>query len=349
MQNMSITVYGPMDIRYEDRGIKEPGSGEVLIRVMGAGVCATDLEVLDNTMFYYTSGQAKLPIVPGHEWCGVIEKVGPDAGGFAVGDKVTGECTVSCGHCPQCVSGHANLCVNRTETGVMNRDGGYAAYITFPVSHLHRIDGLTFEEGAVIEPACIATSAVIHGRISPRDNVLVIGPGPIGLIAAQVAKKVYGAKRVILSGTRDERLARAKDYTDAQINVKKCDIAEEIRSITRGEGVDVILEAAGAVDSFEVAAKVLAPAGRIVTCGFFGTKQAPCQWDFISTNDVQIIGSLGSPGIWDFVIGLVESGRLDLDGIISHVLPLKSKEDFMKALDIMTGRKDNVCKVVLKP
>lgn len=348
MRNMAITVHGPMDIRYEDRGVKEPENGEVLIKVAAAGLCGTDLEVLSNEMFYYTSGMAKLPIVPGHEWCGVVEKAGPEVADFNVGDKVTGECTVSCGHCPQCMSGHANLCVNRTETGVMNRDGGYEEYITYPVTHLHKFTKLSFKEGAVIEPTCVSTNAVIRGKVSPRDNVLVIGPGPIGLMAAQVAKKIYGAKRVIIAGTRDERLTRAKNFTDAQLNVKKCDIVQEIHRITEGEGINVFLESAGASDSFDVASKVLAPAGRIVLCGFFGTKLAQCKWDFISTSDSEIIGSLGSPGIWDFVIYLIESGRLDVTGIISHELPLKSKEDFMNALDIMTGRKDNVCKVVLK-
>jgi len=347
--NMSVTVYGPMDIRYEDHGVLAPAPGEVRIKVKAAGVCGTDVEVLTNEMFYYTSGQAKLPIVPGHEWCGVIEEVGEGVTGYKVGDMVTGECTVNCGHCAQCNSGHANLCVNRTETGVMNRDGGYAEYINFPATHLHKFTKLSFEEGAVIEPTCIAMNAVIRGRITPKDNVLVVGPGPIGLLAAQIAKNIYGAKRVIISGTRDERLERAVPFTDAQINVKNCDAAAEIMKATDGEGVNVILETAGATDTFALASKVLAPAGRIVICGFFGTKKAECQWDFISTNDAEIIGSLGSPGIWDFVITLMESGRLDVRCILSHDMPLKSKEDFMKAIDIMTGRKDNVCKIVLRP
>ncbi len=348
MENMSITVHGPMDIRYEDRGIKQPGKGEVLIRVMAAGLCGTDVGILTNKMFYYTSGMAKLPIVPGHEWCGVIEKVGEGVDNFAVGDHVTGECTVNCGHCPQCVSGHPNLCVNRTETGVMNRDGGYAHFITFPVTNLHKFTKLSFEEGAVIEPSCIALNAVTRGRVTPKDNVLVIGPGPIGLLAAQGAKRIYGAKKVFITGTREERLARAKDYTDAQLNVRTCDVASEIHRLTDGEGINVILETAGSAESFTLAEKVLAPAGRMVLCGFFEGKDAPCSWDFISTNDAEIIGSLGSPGIWDFVIAMIEDGRLDVKNIISHQLPLKSREDFMTGLDIMTQRKDNVCKVVFK-
>ena len=349
MKNMSILVSGPMKIDFVDRGVKAPGKREVLIKIKAAGLCGTDMEVLSNELFYYTSGMAKLPITPGHEWCGVIEELGEGVTEFAVGDRVTGECTVSCGHCKQCVAGHANLCVNRTETGVMNRDGGYAEYITFPVTHLHKFTKLSFEEGAVIEPTCIAANAVIRGRVTPRDNVLVIGPGPIGQLAAQIAKKVYGAKKVIITGTRNERLVRAKEYTDAQINVRNEDVAERIMELTNGEGVDVILETAGAADSFAVAQKVLAPAGRIVLCGFFGAKSAPCSWDFISTTDAEIIGSLGSPGIWDFVISLIEDGKLDVQSVISHTLPLKSKDDFMNAVDIMTGRKDNVCKVVLVP
>lgn len=349
MKNMSILVSGPMEIDYVDRGINAPGKGEVLVKIKAAGLCGTDMEVLANKLIYYKTGFAKLPITPGHEWCGVVEALGEGVTEFAVGDHVTGECTISCGHCKQCLSGHSSLCKNRTETGVINRDGGYAEYITFPATHLHKFTKLSFEEAAAIEPTCVATHAVIRGRVTPEDNVLVIGPGPIGLLAAQVAKKVYGAKKVIITGTRDERLVRAKEYTDAQINVRKEDTAERIMELTNGEGVDVILETAGATDSFELAAKVVAPACRIVLCGFFGEKAAPCSWDFISTSDAEIIGSLSSPGVWDFVISLIEDGKIDVKSVISHTLPLKSKDDFMNALDIMTSRKDNVCKIILVP
>ena len=348
MANMSIVVHGPMDIHWEDHGIKQPGRGEVLVKVKAAGLCGTDVDVLTNELFYFKTGLSKVPIVPGHEWSGVIEAIGEEVTGFQVGDHVTGECTVSCGHCHQCQSGHANLCVNRTETGVMNRDGGYAQNITFPTTALHKFEGISFEEGAIIEPTCVATNAVIRGRVSPRDNVLVIGPGPIGLLAAQIAKNVYGAKRVIITGTRDDRLERAKDFTDGQINVRTENAVERIRELTKGEGINVILESAGAADSFVLAQQVLAPAGRMALCGFYGPNVKPFDWNFVCTSDVEIVGSLGSPGIWDYVISLIESGKIDIKRIITHKLPLASKEDFMNALSVMTERKDNVCKVVLE-
>ncbi len=349
MKYNAIVVKGPMDISFVEKETGQPGAGEALIKVKAAGLCGTDAEVLGATLIYYTSGMAKLPITPGHEWSGEIVALGPDVTGFKVGDHVTGECTVNCGHCSQCVSGHANLCPNRTETGVMNRDGGYAEYITFPVTHLHKFSKLSFEEAAVIEPSCISVNSVIRGKVGPRDNVLVIGPGPIGLLAAQAAKNVFGAKRVILSGTRDERLVRAKNYTDGVINIRREDLKERIKELTNGEGIDVVLEAAGAPSSFDDIKGILRPAARIVLCGFFGSKQAHCDWDYISTNDIEIIGSLSSPGIWDFVIECLESGRMSADNVISHVLPMKSKDEFMTAFDIMESRKENVCKIVLLP
>jgi 2-desacetyl-2-hydroxyethyl bacteriochlorophyllide A dehydrogenase len=349
MKMKAIVVHGPMDVRYEDVEVRKPGPGEVLIKVKAAGLCGTDAEILRVEMFYYTSGMAKLPIIPGHEWSGEIAGLGEGVKDFALGDHVTGECTVSCGFCKQCVSGKQNLCANRTETGVMNRSGGYAEYITFPVSALHKFSTISFEEGAAIEPACIAMEAVKRARVSPMDNVLVIGPGPIGLLAAQISKNVFAAKRTLISGTRDERLGRAKGYVDGVINVKKENLKERVKALTEGEGIDAVIEAAGAAASFTDCEGIINGAGRISCCGFFGSKKAPCNWDYIITNDIEIIGSLGSPGVWDFTIRCMERGKIDVKNIITHDLPMKSKEDFMKAFAMMEDRTDGACKIILRP
>jgi 2-desacetyl-2-hydroxyethyl bacteriochlorophyllide A dehydrogenase len=349
MNMKAVVVHGPMDIRYEDVEVKKPGPGEVLVKVKAAGLCGTDAEILSVKLFYFTSGLARLPIIPGHEWSGEITELGEGVKDFKAGDHVTGECTVSCGFCKQCVSGKQNLCVNRTETGVMNRNGAYAEYITFPVSALHKFTKLTYEEAAAIEPSCIAMEAVKRGRVSPMDNVLVIGPGPIGLLAAQICKNVFAAKRTLLSGTRDDRLARAKGYTDGIINVKKEDLKQRVKELTGGEGIDVVIEAAGVASSLTDIEGIINGAGRISMCGFFGAKQAPCNWDFIICNDIEIIGSLGSPGVWDFTIHCMEQGKIDVKNIITHDLPVKSKEDFMNAFNIMEERKDGACKVIIRP
>jgi 2-desacetyl-2-hydroxyethyl bacteriochlorophyllide A dehydrogenase len=348
MKMKAIVVYGPMDIRYEDVEVKKPGPGEVLIKIRAAGICGTDAEILSAELFYFKNGMSKLPLIPGHEWSGEIVEIGEGVRDFAPGDHVSGECTVSCGFCKQCISGKQNLCVNRTETGVMNRSGGYAEYITFPVSALHKFTRITFEEGAAIEPTCIAMEAVKRARISPMDNVLVIGPGPIGLLAAQISRNVYAAKRTLISGTRDERLDRAKGYTDGVINVKKENLKDRVRELTGGEGIDVVIEAAGVATSFTDCEGVVNGAGRISCCGFFGSKTAPCNWDYIITNDIEIIGSLGSPGVWDFTIQCMERGKIDVKNIITHDLPVKSKDAFMDAFSIMEERKEGACKVIIR-
>jgi 2-desacetyl-2-hydroxyethyl bacteriochlorophyllide A dehydrogenase len=349
MKMKAIVVHGPMDIHYEDVDVKKPGLGEVLIKIRAVGLCGTDADILNTELFYFKTGMAKLPIIPGHEWSGEIIELGEGVKDFSLGDHVSGECTVSCGFCKQCVSGKQNLCVNRTETGVMNRSGGYAEYITFPVSALHKFSKISFEEAAAIEPTCIAMEAVKRARVSPMDNVLIVGPGPIGLLAAQISKNVFAAKRTLISGTRDDRLNRAKNYTDGIINVKKENLKQRVAELTNGEGIDVVIEAAGVASSLTDCEGILNGAGRISMCGFFGAKQAPCNWDFIITNDIEIIGSLGSPGVWDFTIQCMERGKIDAKSIITHDLPVKSKDAFMDAFNIMEERRDGACKVIIRP
>jgi len=346
----AVVIYGPCDARYEEVPVKKPQEGEVLIKVKAIGLCGTDYELYTNEMVYIKEGLCKLPMIPGHEWSGVIEEVGPGVEGFKVGDKVSGECTVSCGTCHFCKKGQYNMCINRTETGVLSRDGAFAEYITFPVSHLHKFENISFEEAALIEPTGVALYTVMRSHVSPLDNVLVMGPGPIGLQAAQIVKKIYNAKRVILSGTRKDRLDRAKAYgLDGYINVREEDLAERVREITNGEMIDTVVETSGGLTVFEDIKKVINPCGKVGMVGFFGNKKPECDWDSFTTRDISIYGALGSPNVWDDVISMMESGKLEAKSMISHVLDLKSYDDFKSALDMMVDRRDNACKIIMKP
>lgn len=341
----AVKIYGPADARLEDVPVREPEKDEVLVKVKAAGLCGTDYELYTNDMVYIKEGMSKLPLIPGHEWSGIIEKVGESVTKFEKGDKVTGECTVSCRNCIYCMRGSYSQCVERTETGVMNRDGGFAEYITFPASHLHKYNTLSFEEAALVEPTAIALNAVIKGKVGPMDNVLVTGPGPVGLQAAQIAKKVFGAKRVILSGTRKERLMRGKSYNlDGYVNIKEERIEERIKELTCGEMINVVIEESGGTGVFDDIKKVLNPFGRVVLNGFFGSKQTYVDWDFITTREISFIGSLGSPNIWCDVIQMLESEIIETKSLISHIIRL---DEFEKGLDIMVNRKENVCKVIL--
>ena len=347
----AIRIYGPCDARYEEVPIKKPKSGEVVISIKAVGLCGTDYELYTNEMIYIQEGLCKLPITPGHEWSGEIVETGENAGKFKVGDRVTGECTVSCGECSLCKKGLYNMCINRTETGVMSRDGGFAEYITFPVSHLHKFGScISYEEASLIEPTGIAMYVVKRSHVSPMDNVLVIGPGPIGLQAAQIVKKIFGSKRIILSGTRKERLDRARIYDlDGYINVREEDLFERVRDITEGEMIDTVIETSGGLTVFDDIKKIINPCGKVGLVGFFGAKKPSCDWDSLTTRDISIYGSLGSPHVWGDIIKLIENGKLDTRNLISHEMELKSYGDFKNAIDIMTNRTENVSKIILKP
>ena len=242
------------------------------------------------------------------------------------------------------------MCINRTETGVMSRDGGFAEYITFPVSHLHKFDNLSFEEAALIEPTGVALYVITRAKVSPQENVLVMGPGPIGLQAAQIVKKVIGAKKVIISGTRKDRLDRAKAFgLDGYINVREEDLTQRVSDITNGEMIDTVIETSAGLSAFSDIKKVINPRGKIGLIGFFGNKKPECDWDSFTTRDISIFGSLGSPSVWDDVISMMESGRIEAKSVISHILDLKSYDDFKNALDMMVNRSDDACKIIMKP
>lgn len=346
----AIKVVASNELSFVEQEIFKPGEGEVLIKVHAAGMCGTDLEVFSCKNTYYRDGRAKLPLIPGHEWAGEIVELGTGVENFSIGDKVTGECTLGCGECELCKNGHFNVCSNRKETGIMNKDGGYAQYIVFPAKHLFKFDEkVSYEEGACIEPTCIAYHSLKRANLKESDTVLVVGPGPIGLLAAQIAKKVFKAKKVMLSGTRTERLERAADYgLDGIINVRNEDLETGVMEITGGERVDIIIDAAGAKGFFNDALKIIKPAGRIVLVAF-PEQYDELDWTQFAIQEIDLIGALGSPSVWPEVIELIESGKIDVKSIISHVLPMTSLESFEDALDVMVKRRDNACKVILRP
>lgn len=347
MMKRALMIVGPSQIRIEEVPVGKLGDYEVLVEVKACGICGTDYELYTNDMVYIRDGRSKLPIIPGHEWSGIVYKVGKLVTKFKRGDKVVGECTVSCGKCEFCIAGHYNQCVDRTETGVLNREGGFAEYISFPETHLHKFNGISFEEASLVEPTAVAFYGLMRGNVTPMDNVLVIGPGPIGLQVAQIAKRVYGAKNVILSGTRNERLNVAKEFgIDMIVNIREENLVEKIREITNGEMIHVVIEASGSSSAFEDISKLIRPCGRIVLVGFYGSKGVNVDWDSFITRDISIFGSLGSPRIWDNVINLLETGKITSKPLITHRLKL---EEFEKGLELMINRREGVIKVIVIP
>jgi threonine dehydrogenase-like Zn-dependent dehydrogenase len=342
----AIRYHGPKDMRYEDVEMPAVGPDDVLIRVKAAGLCGTDLEVYDGVMFYFTSGMSRTPLITGHEWAGEVVEWGANVTGFEVGDRVTGECSVGCLRCDYCVKGWYNQCPNRTETGLLNREGGFAEYIAFPQMFLHTCNGLPCDEASFIEPTGVALYATKLAQTCPEDYVAVMGPGPIGLFMVQTAK-AYGARHVTLVGTRDDRLEVGRQLgADLTVNVRSENLVEKVREGTNGHMIDVVLEAVGKPAVWDDIASIVAPRARVAMTGLFAGETCAVDFDPLVINNVTILGSLGGPSCWDEAIDLHERGKVTAAPLITHRLPLSQ---FVDGIDIMRNRTDNAIKVVLEP
>ena len=342
----AIRYHGPKDMRLEELPRPQLGCDDVLIRVRAAGLCGTDLEIYDGVMFYFTSGMSYTPITPGHEWAGEVVELGENVTEFQVGDRVTGECSVGCLKCSYCVRGWYNQCPNRTETGILNREGGFAEYIAFPKYFLHKCNAMEFDEAAFIEPTGVALYATKLAQTCPADYVAVMGPGPIGLFMVQTAK-AYGARNVILVGTRDDRLEIGRQLgADVTVNVRSEDLITKVQDATDGHMVDVVLEAVGKPAVWDDIASITAPRARIAMTGLFAGQKCAVDFDPLVINNITICGALGGPSCWAEAIDLHERGAITAKPLITHRLPLAS---FVEGIEIMRNRTDNAIKVVLEP
>ncbi len=244
------------------------------------------------------------------------------------------------------MKGWYNQCPHRTETGLLNRDGAFAEFIAFPRSHLHKCNKMAFDEAAFIEPTGVALYATKLAQTCPEDTVAIMGPGPIGLFAVQTAK-AYGARKVILVGTREERLEIGRRLgADVTVNLRTEKLADKVRAATDGHMVDVVIEAVGKASVWDNIAAIIAPRARVAMTGLFAGQKCSVDFDPLVINNITILGSLGGPNVWDEAIALYERGKITAKPLITHRLPLK---DFVQGIEIMRSRTGNAIKVVLEP
>ncbi len=342
----AVRIHGRCQARYEDVPVPEVTPDDVLVRIRAVGICGTDLELYDGTMFYLSSGMCRLPMIPGHEWAGDVVEVGANVTEFQIGEKVTGECSVGCRTCVYCLKGWYSQCPNRTETGVLNRDGGFAQFISFPRFFLHKCNRMKLEEAAFIEPTGIALYPTKTLSICPDDAVAIFGPGPIGLFATQTAR-AYGARKIILVGTDDHRLAVGAGLgADVTVNVRTEDLVQKIRRATDGHMVDAVIEAVGKPSVWENLTSILAPRARVAVTGLYAGKKCGIDFDSLVVNNITVYGSLGGPNVWDEAIDLHERGLVRAEPLITHRMPLA---EFERGFDIVRNRRENALKVVLEP
>ena len=256
-------------IRVREMERPRPGPGQVLVRVGAASVCGSDLHIWHWAPAFHPI--LKPPRIVGHEFAGRVEELGAGVAGWTVGERVVAESIVPCGRCPRCRRGRPNVCDGFQVTGV-HRDGGMAEYIAVEANLLHRLpDELSFEQASTIEPLSVATHAVLErSSIQPGDTALVLGPGPIGQLVAQVARAA-GA-RVVIAGIEADRAVRlpaAEQLGLGAINVEREEIRDGLKRVLGVEQVDVAFECAGSQPATRSAIDAVVKGGTVVLVALY--------------------------------------------------------------------------------
>lgn len=338
--NIAATLRAPKTLTIDNVPVPQPGPDEVLVRIEAIGICTSDLLVYEGTH------QTNLPIVPGHESAGVVERVGADVTGINIGDRVTPEASWACGLCPTCKQTNSQVCSSRVALG-RSRDGTFAKYISVPARAAYVLpDEITFDQGQALVTVACSMRAFDKGAQKAGERVAIFGPGISGIIFAQLAI-LNGASEAIVFGTRDWRLKMAKDHGASHVvNVRTSDWAEQAKTLTGGGGFDLVFEASGSQEALFQALEVVGTGGRVVTFSLYnGTIDAfPAQLFY--SKEVSIIGTRGGAGQYPQAISHVQSGRLQIDDLITDHLPLQQA---VEGFELSASRKEGVMRVVLTP
>jgi threonine dehydrogenase-like Zn-dependent dehydrogenase len=319
----------------------EPGEGHALVRVEASMVCATDRKILAGKFAGTT-----FPHVPGHEFAGTIVALGPSTSGPPPGTRVGVEVHVGCGVCDRCREGLYNLCLNygRPETGHAHIGftiaGGLAQFASVPVAALHPLpSSVSTADGAWTDNLGVALWALERGRLRAGESVVVIGPGAIGLCAAQIAR-ASGAGRVTLVG-RGERLARAGPFADALVDEHDADALAGT--------ADLVVEFAGTADAARLAITTARRGGRVVLGGATGQgiELSGIDLSTIVRGHLDVLGSVANPmGVSRRALQLLARGAIDVASLTTHHFPL---DRFAEAWATFTERRDGAIRVMLIP
>jgi len=323
---------------FEVRDIPKPGilnGDDVLIRVLAAGVCGTDVHI------YHDKFQNYPPVVLGHEFSGVVEDVGKDVTGFKPGDRVVGEPhTKFCGRCDVCRAGKIQLCADKRSPG-WGIDGAFTDYLVMPDLFLHHVpDNVPDDVAALAEPMAIVTHEVLErGKVEPQDVVAIIGAGPIGLLAA-VAAKAGGASKTIILGTDADEAVRfhvACEFgADCIVNVMKENALEKVLNLTKGRGADMVVEASGYKAGVNTAVDIVKRCGRISVVRMPNKDLLAVQWLKMINKALDVVFNLSSSvSSWERALLIMSSTPYDLSRAITHRANIRDWEQVFN--DIAEG------------
>lgn len=323
----------------EEADIPEPGPNDIRIKITKTAICGTDLHIYNWDE--WSQKTIPVPMITGHEFVGVIEKLGSAVTDYKIGDRVSGEGHITCGHCRNCRAGKRHLCRNTIGVGV-NRQGCFAEYLVIPAFNAFKIpDEISDDVASMFDPYGNAVHTALSFDLVGED-VLITGAGPIGIMAVAIAKHV-GARHIVITDVNDYRLelARSMGATRA-VNAARESLSDVMADLKMTEGFDVGLEMSGNASAFQSMLKSMNHGGRVAILGIF-PKEVAIDWSQVIFKGLFLKGIYGREMFetWYKMRAMLQSG-LKIDGVITHRLPV---EEFEKGFNVMNEGK--AAKVVL--
>jgi threonine 3-dehydrogenase len=305
------------------------GHNDLLIKIKKTAICGTDIHIYNWDE--WAQKTIPIPMVVGHEYAGEVMAIGQEVKGFTLGDRVSGEGHITCGHCRNCRGGKTHLCRNTAGVGV-NRVGSFAEYLVIPAFNAFKLPHeISDDLAAIFDPFGNAVHTALSFDLVGED-VLITGAGPIGIMAAAVAKHV-GARHVVVTDINQYRLDLAKQMgATCVVDVTKENLNEVMTSLGMTEGFDVGLEMSGVTSAFTSMLNNMNHGGKIAMLGIPGNDMA-IDWSQVIFKGLTIKGIYGREMFetWYKMVSLIQSG-LDLSPIITHHYPV---EDFQQGFDMM--------------
>lgn len=316
MKNTAAVLTALNTLEMREVPMPSPKPDEVLIQLKAVGICGSDVH-------YYSHGRigdfvVDFPFILGHEASGVVTQVGAEVTHLKPGDRVCIEPGVPCGRCGFCLSGRYNLCPDVVFLATPPYDGCLMNYLAYPARWTFKLpDGMSLEEGALVEPLAIGINAARTGRVALGDTVLVYGAGCIGLVSA-LAAKAMGAAAVVVADLIEKRLDVARAYGFTALNPERDDVVKTVMRLTEGRGADAVLDCVGHPSTIAGAVRAARAGRRIVVVGMAAEDLSGVPLGPISAKELVLTSIFRYANLFPTTIQAIASGMIDVKGIVSN-------------------------------
>jgi len=335
----------PLSIGIRQVDIPEPKRDEALVRVHCIGICGSDVH-------YYEHGRigryvVEKPIILGHELAGTVVKVGEGVSNVGVGDRVAVEPGATCGRCEYCKSGRYNLCPDVVFMATPPVDGAWAEYVAIRSDFLFKLpDGMSFEEGALLEPLSVGFHAMRRGKVRPEHSILVTGLGPIGLLALEAAK-LFGATELYGSDVVAFRRELATELgATGVIDPTQGPVAGQLGDANGFKGFDVVIETSGNARAISDSIRLVKRGGAIVLVGLPAAGSIPIDVAHLVDSELDVYGLFRYANTYPAAIQALSRGKQDIRRVITHKFPLRSIKE---AVETARTEKETSIKIMIYP